>query len=234
MSLDITDSLPGWLDEVEGASVSLERYAISTAALSRAHLAEEVIDEPLRDLHLISRVAGWLLFGAIERSDSFTSMEEATEECKYEPRDRQCDFFDDSTRAICDCDWEDVNGHQCSFYQDSRPRQKLFFAGQSSDTDPSTGERMTILSSDLRPEDTAWWDDKSISLMPGAEKGANASGYETTYDRVRVLSALGTAIFPVFNHELGPGSNRYFGLYVGLEADGMMVVRKQKRFQHAH
>ena len=70
----ITAELPVWLSDVESASVSLEKDSIVTTAKLRAKFAEEIIAQPIRDLHFMSRTAGWLYSGALDRSDSFTEM----------------------------------------------------------------------------------------------------------------------------------------------------------------
>ena len=228
VSLEVTDSLPSWLEDVEAASKALEVDSIVTAARARSKLGEEVIFETLRDLHLVTRIASWLLLGALTRSDSFIAYDEATEECKYSPSNRECDFYDDQERSFCDCEWNDIFGRECRQMEDPRSKQKLFFSGQSTDSESSTGDRRFISFSEegnndhgYSPSSTNWWHEPSF--MPGAEKLDNASGYETTYDRLRSLAPLGVAMFPIFNHEREPGVNNYFGQYVGLENDGMMI-----------
>ena len=58
--------------------------------------------------------------------------------------------------------------------------------------------------------------------MPGSDKRASASGYGSTYDRVRVLSALSTVHFPLYNYFPGVDEKVHLGAYVGLDADGMV------------
>lgn len=75
---------------------------------------------------------------------------------------------------------------------------------------------------DTLPANTHWWP-QNTSLLPGAYKGSSAAGYETTYDRVRVLSAQSVADFPLFNYHVARGEQKTLGSYVGFEADGMFA-----------
>jgi hypothetical protein len=70
----IRTNLQKWLTDVTIGSFKLEQDAIVTATLSRAVYGNEVMARFMRDLHLYSRTVGWLLFGALLRSDSFTKI----------------------------------------------------------------------------------------------------------------------------------------------------------------
>lgn len=60
--------------------------------------------------------------------------------------------------------------------------------------------------------------------MPGSELGHNASGFGTTYARVRVLSALSSILFPLYNYFPGRDEDRHLGSYIGAENDGMVSL----------
>jgi hypothetical protein len=104
-----------------------------------------------------------------------------------------------------------------------RYKQSFVVGGQKTDIEPLTGNRNPILNRSIipYPNQTAWWD--SPEEMAGSYKGASsASGYATTYDRVRVMSALTVMSMPLYNYNPGSGENVNLGLFVGLQADGMV------------
>jgi hypothetical protein len=225
----IRTNLQKWLTDVRTASFKLEQDAIVTATLSRAAFGREVMARFARDLHLYSRTAGWLLFGAIQRSDSFTKIRTGSDECKYyDPAGSTvCPFKE--KEVPCDCEWNDnwaTEGQCTNILQEEgiEPRYKQSFVvgGQKTDIDPSTGNRNPIPDRSIipYPNQTAWWD--FPEEMVGSYKGASASGYATTYDRVRVLSALTAISMPLYNYNPGSGENVSLGLFVGLQADGMV------------
>ena len=109
----------------------------------------------------------------------------------------------------------------------SRILQTSFYEGQATDIDFATGNRhsttfgtgnITWPGHSETPADTSWWTD--ANEMPGSEKGALASGFETTYDRVRVLSALAVIHFPLYNYFPGRDEERHLGSFIGMDADG--------------
>lgn len=197
-----------------------------------------------RDLHVYTRVAGWLFLGSLRRADSFTFQTSGAEECKLYPSDA-CPHKADATKTACLCEWDDGWGYNCSSLnetlsttmgnpfnissnttfnrEDPRYWQHRWFECSSSDANELTGDRFktSYPAVDFSPETTNWWND--TSTMPGAYKGSSAAGYDTTYDRVRVLSALSVADFPIYNYHVGPGEQRMLGTYMGLEADGMFT-----------
>ena len=200
---DILQVFPQWVDLSRNASQEFELNSLRTAANLRALYAEHVLAGPLRDLSTTTRVAGWLLLGAVGRSDSLTELEiELAEECKVYPGDDYlCPYHQDDSRSACDCDWKDNWNRPCdNFNQDTRDLQRALFFGQALDFDPATGNRYNVTSYPEfadRPDTTKWW--SSISELPGSQKGDAASGYNTTYDRVRVISALSVVAFPLYN-----------------------------------
>ena len=103
--------------------------------------------------------------------------------------------------------------------------QRLFFVGQAHDAHPVTGVRSnsSYPSVDSSPANTSWWQDPL--LVPGSFKGGNASGHETTFDRLKVASALSVIVFPIYNYRsslVAPMDNKFLGTYFGFEADGSL------------
>ena len=103
---------------------------------------------------------------------------------------------------------------------DTRDRQILHFSCEFSDRF-SNGDRNFTLFPDTSysAETVVWWDE--ISKLPGSEKGALASGYSTTYDRLRVISAS-----PVHQVVYNQDVSKKYSLFtaVGFESDGLVVT----------
>jgi hypothetical protein len=211
VTVDVTTTLPSWLDEVEVASSTLERTAIISAATSRAALQREILVDIITDLHLQTRIAGWLLFGGWKQRESFTEMTQATEECKAVPSNLSCSFYSDDDRAP-----------DCQVFVDARSLQKQFYAGQAQDSDPVTGARTatSFPSTDYSPSATLWWNE--TMSMPGASNLTFVQGYATVYDRTRVMSAMATVNIPLYNYRDGR-RRKHLGMYIGFEADGMLA-----------
>jgi len=74
-----------------------------------AEFGREVMSRYARDLHMYTRTTGWLLFGALRRSASFTELRTGSEECKYYEDDPDaCPFK--KREVPCDCSLlEDVS-----------------------------------------------------------------------------------------------------------------------------
>ena len=224
----ITETIPEWVKYAEEGSREIAQQNLLLIASSKASVISSIVSRSIRDLHFMTRIAGWLLFEGIERSDGFTTSVSASEKCKTHPA-IECPF-NDPEEFPCSCDWkdawEDVLGlSQCWNYNasDSRFLQTQFFAGQSVDADMITGDRNSSSSFPLlgnSPNTTEWWSDGS--LFPGSIKGANATGYSTTYDRIRVSSAASAFYFPIYNYATSLGRQKpILGLYLSFENDGL-------------
>lgn len=222
----LNNVFPAWIDSAKDTSFALAFEKLGRSCELRALYTEQVMPGPLRDLHVATRIAGWLLFGAINRSSSFTEMEiEMVEECKVYSEDEVCPFESDESRSPCDCKWDDPWNRTCTIHpEDSRYDQRMWYINQNRDYDPDTGRRNESTSFpeyDFSAATTSWFTD--VDEMPGSYKGENASGHATTYDRIRVISALSTAVFPIYNHDIEGGvrqSKAAMSTYVGFEADG--------------
>lgn len=233
VSTSILLTFPDLVESAKHQSIRLEKQHLQVLAQSRAQYAGEVLYETARDLHVYKRFAEWLLLDVIVRSDSFTTVDSGVEECKTYPDDLSCPFFADKKRAACDCEWNDRNGGdwnsinygECQDF-DENPRwlQRSLWSCQREDADNITGvrESSSFPRIDTSPRNTSWWD--QVAELPGAEKQSNASGYQTTYDRVRVFSALSVVEFPIYNYA-GRATNRtkHLGTFIGFESDGMLA-----------
>ena len=252
VTTQIGSEVPTWVDEASQYAIGLERDAIQNTASRKAALAQVSLATSIRDNYLYTRVAGWLAFGGLKRTSSFTKIHETTEECKwYNPHgtgegnangvvDGQCPFFETAS-AVCACEWQVLipSVSECTVFGPesyTRDLPERFFFAQARDADPITGKRMSSSSFpefDYSPETTLWWND--ISVLPGSEKGANASGYETSYDRVRVMSPLAVVEFPIHNYAASAGlSQRILSTMVAFETDGLCTGYIGCGFEYAY
>jgi hypothetical protein len=223
---NILDSFPGSVQQVDSFSFSLASDFLGDSTKLHALYGDQVLPGSMRDLHLLNRMAGWLLFDAIPRSDAFSSVESSmVDECKSYSHSDVCPFDADPARSPCDCEWNDPWGRDCDeFSVRTRTLQRMWYICQARDFDPETGARPSSLSFpeyDFNPSSTQWWVD--ADALPGAEKGLNASGYDTAYDRLRVSSAIQSITIPLYNYynvEGFQGSRTSFSSYLAFEADG--------------
>jgi hypothetical protein len=183
-----------------------------------SHLTEKAID----DLSIFSRYSGWLLFGSVNRSNSFTLISSAMDECKAFSSDySQCNLT--KTEYVCDCKWQE-RGYEdtCTDFNESiRHLEVDYWMAEVSET--GTGDRFStdFPNSSFSPETTNWW--KDPMTVPGFQKGSSASGYNTTYDRLRVMSAV-----PIFqtlqNYRSGASPQATLKVAIAFEADGMFFT----------
>ena len=84
--------------------------------------------------------------------------------------------------------------------------------GQADDVDVN-GTRMSSSFPDVavHPSASRWWSLEEIESMPGYYKGDSAGGHSTTYDRVRVTSAMGPGELPIYNYNPGIGESTHLG-----------------------
>jgi hypothetical protein len=229
VAVRLDTTFPEWIGKARDSSFSIEFDRLISSAHLRARFAEQVIPGSMRDLHLLTRVAGWLLFGAVGRSESFTQVEmKFMEECKVYSPSEVCPYEADEFRTPCPCEWNDPWGKECQEPPaDPRTLQRHFFMSQRRDYDPATGDRNASHSfpiSDYSPETTSWWSDPD--QLPGSAKGTEAAGYQTAYDRLRVISALSTVSFPLYNYV---NNNKKklprtsMSSFVAFDADGSFV-----------
>jgi hypothetical protein len=222
----LNHTFPEWISSASTSSFAIEQDRLVTSTHLTAKFAEQTeIPGPIRDLHLFTRISGWLVFGGVDRSQSFTEIEmESAEDCKIYSSEVVCPYEANNFRTPCDCEWNDPWEREC-FESPADPRslQKLAFLSQKNDADPLTGNRNnsgSFPSLDFSPETTSWWTDPD--KMPGSSAGSSAAGYATAYDRVRVTSAVSTIALPLYNYVNNLDENRSpsMGTHVSFEADG--------------
>lgn len=234
VSNDIVTTIPSWVKQADTASDEVALDALNLTASSKALMVTAVVFESIRDLNLMTRLAGWLFFGGVKRSAAFTEMDTSAENCKIHPKG-SCPSY--KTNAPCPCEWRDMNGEgACTSHNktESRNLQKQFWSVLSQDADPETGQRTNSSSFPpvgSSPSSTEWFAD--FSLLPGFEKGEAAAGYATTYDRVRVSSAMATTLFPIYNYATSLGRKHHIlSVLMAFEADGLSTGFTGCR--HAH
>lgn len=245
-----TSLIPEWLKEVSKRSFEIEQNSIITANQARTYFGEEVLARFVRDLHIYSRLAGWLLFNGIMRADSFTEVATGANMCKEWVKNGfpQCPFLEVPENCPCDCEWDDpvakvpapwnesagMDPQTCQAYPrnastietynatDPRYLQRRYFESQADDVDEyGTRWRSSYPLVGNTTDNTTWWD--NITAMPGAYKRENASGYNTTYDRVRVTSAMSVADISLYNYNPGIDEQKNLGTFLAFEYDGMMT-----------
>ena len=210
----IANEIPSLLLPMREGFLRYHNEFMTSTTLVRVVAVSQETEQSIRDLHILTRYASWLLFGGIQTSDSFTKLLEGTEDCKASSggpsacawhKNLPCDCFG---KDCTDLDSADV----------SRREQVLFFACQSHDA-RSDGSRNFTSFPDVSfsPETTAWWD--NIYDLPRIPKSSDdSSKYATTYDRIKTFSAISTVLVPLYNY--GDRTQRPFGSYVSFEADG--------------
>ena len=214
----ISSEFPVLVEDAKADFVSLDLFALQVYVSLRADFVSEVTSRSTRDLHLASRYLSWLLFDGINRSDSFTDLTTGADACKHFPDISECPFIQEFP---CDCSWrKDEIPYTCRDYdEDSRYLQKTFFTCESLGT-MLDGDRNSTSFPDVSfsQSTTAWWSD--VNSVPGSQKGSSAAGYDTTYDRLRVLSAMPLyQSLSNYDHE----KHHVIGTFVAMEDDGMFL-----------
>ena len=214
----ISVDFPALVEEARADFVNLDLFALQVYVNLRANFVSEVTSRSTRDLHLGSRYVSWLLFGGIQRKEAFTELTSGAEACKTAASLAECHYVEEHP---CDCSWHDETPDiTCQCYNDdTRYLQVPFFTCESLDTmadgDRNTTSYPAVASS---PTATAWWTD--VNSVPGSQKGSNASGHDTTYDRLRVLSAM-PLYTPLYNYD--NFKDRVEGMFVAMEEDGLFL-----------
>ena len=203
---EISNALPSLIAPLKEEYFDISQSYRSSAAGLLALKASDVTQKAARDIHLLTRFSSWALFGGIELKSSFGSvtMLEGTEECKVAPSVDECEWI---SGRVCDCAWNDFiargKENACTNYRpaESRALQLLHFGGQRTSTWPDGTRNFTKFPDvAFSPNTTAWWD--NITVLPRqASEEFNNTKYGTTYDRVRIVSALSTVFIPLYNYE---------------------------------
>jgi HAMP domain-containing protein len=214
VSVALTESV----DEVQDIFILNQSTALLVHSRLRADYVSGLTAKSTSDLFVLARYSNWLLFGGLERSNAFTEVISGAEACKLFDDVTECPYFQETN--VCDCAWGDNQSQTCQHYPGgSRPLQKKFFACESHGT-KADGDRNTTGYPDVSysTETTSWWDNQTG--VPGGGESSAASGYNSTYDRLRSISA-----HPLFEvlYNYGVDKNSTIATYVGFEADGLFV-----------
>ena len=238
VTVTISDSMVSLGQPLEDTYMEALSLAFLPYSLLRASYASNSISIALRDLYVSNRMAGWLFNGAIPMSNTLTEMTTSAEDCKHYPVGVACPAH----QEICSCEWNDPRSNSCDARssQESRFLQQLFFEGLREDAMPNGDRDFTSYPQNglyypqygVSPSSTFFWD--TIESLPGAEKGYNASGYETTFDRVRTASALSAILIPLFNYVQGTTLERSLSSELTFDADGMTTGYAGCSIDHVH
>jgi hypothetical protein len=198
--------------------LDVQKDALKMKTRLRASYVSGLTVKSTSELHILTRYSSWLLFGGLRRANSFTEFTTGLEVCKGEPDFNECDYV--RQNLVCDCDWNDRQFRACKTYPGgSRHLQVPFFSCESQGTEFDGDRDSTVFpNASFSAETTAWWD--NATTVPGWEKSSSASGYDFTYDRLRVISAL-PMLQVLYNADLT--KERIIALYVAFEADGLVV-----------
>jgi HAMP domain-containing protein len=218
----INSELSQSTEDIQTDFVDLQMRKLLVYASLRSTYISSLTAKSTDDMQVLARFSTWLLFGGLNRSDSFTEVTTGIEECKtYSGDFSQCEYL--INNFLCDCEWEEKSFTDvCTNYNTSvRHSETIFWFAEKSQS--SDGDRLStdFPNTSASPETTEWW--KNVTAVPGWRKGRNASGYDTTYDRIRVMSA--NPLFqPLFHYGLGSNGVRLnLGGYVAFEADGLVM-----------
>lgn len=218
----ISTDLPSLTEPVEAEYMAIKDSFRKSATGLLASEASGVISKAARDTYMLTRFANWLFFEGMDLFDSFTDVVEGAEECKASNDYNTCEWV--KNNAVCDCSWNDFfvrsENKECTEYApgESRALQKGFFEAQSQDTNED-GSRYSTSYPEVAyfPNTTEWWD--NIDALP--TEASAATRYSSSYDRVRVLSALSTIFLPLYNYDTT--DDKPLAAYVGFDADGMFA-----------
>ena len=217
--ITVADSFDDSIDDSEAHYYNVEVSAMNVTAQLRASFVASNTGRSIRDLYLLTRYGGWLLFGGLDRSSSFPKAMSSVSECKDKGSFDQCPWAIDN--RVCDCTWDwEPKENQCQELPDDGRADQVPFFFLSLDQADEDGSRFGTdfpLVHDS-PETTLWRD--TLDSIPGSEARENSTGYATSYDRVR--SILASPLFaPLFNYYEGTDARP--GSYYGFEDDGLFV-----------
>ena len=223
----VNNSMPSLVASLEIVYTYLESYVMLPFAHARAGFVTEALLNPLRDLYVLNRIAGWLYSGGLPAVDTFTEMHTFAEQCKEYPSN--CPAYQTSLVSTCNCSWPtSACGNDVMH---SRQHQRLYFEGLAEDAYVNGDRNFTSYGlHNVRnpfypqygtlPNRTFFWD--SIESLPGANQTIDgALSFDTTYDRVRTASALSAVQIPLYNYFKGSLLEQTLGSSLTFEADGL-------------
>ena len=201
---DISDTFPQLVDIAGELYAGLERDFLEPFTRTRAAYMREIVSTAMRDLHVFSRIAGWLFTGAIPlANDTFVSVSMTAEQCKtFNPFSNQCAPGIEE-KENCDCDWRDPWGETCyEFAGSQRLNQMLAIEGLREDALPN-GDRdsTTFPALATSPQSTQFW--PNVESLPGFNSTpSKLPDTSYSYDRARVMAALSAIQIPLYNYVL--------------------------------
>ena len=208
------------VNQAQDFFLNLRLRVIAVHATLRGELVSNLVGVSVRDLNILTRYYEWLLFGGINRTNSFPEILSGTNECRpYSDNITACPWRMEN--YVCDCAWNSKRVNvQCQEYPDgSRHLQRAHFSAQFTDSLPD-GDRRNSSSYpavSYSPETTLWWPD--ATTVPGGN-ATSSSGYDTLYDRLQVAASM--PLFPVlYNYD--SLKKNYIGQYIAFESDGLFV-----------
>jgi hypothetical protein len=218
---EVKNGLDEGLNEAKYYFVQFQVNALAVHAKLRSDLVSEITSRATHDLHVITRYSEWLLFGALERTDSFTTIITGLEECKAFEDTLECPFVTENNR--CNCDFSDKNFGACRKRRKSnwaaRDTQAITGGTESLHTAPNGDRNSTGFPVDsFSSATTAWWEDPNF--LPGWDQGSFSAGHDSSYDRARVISAV-PVFQAIFNYD--PLGGAKLATYVAFEADGTFI-----------
>ena len=81
------------LENAEDSYIEIELNALQFYATVRAKWASMDTAVSVRNSFLLTRYLSWLLFGGLNRTDSFTELVSGIDECKGSGAVEECDFY---------------------------------------------------------------------------------------------------------------------------------------------
>lgn len=220
----VSISVPNVIVPVKKEFIDLQEAFRFTKTKTIAQQMSNIAEKAARDTHILTRIASWLYFGGIDVPEVFTEVMEGTEDCKNTPLGSVCEW---KKNVACDCEWNDFSARDksdaCTRYPPggkSRYLQKVSFATLSEDS-AKDGSRYSTSFPNVAttPNTTAWWDNTTV--LPNVSLELPRTRYSTSYDRVKILSALSAVFIPLYNYDRS--NDKPVAMYIGFDADGTMA-----------
>lgn len=219
VSSEFTNSI----EQAEAFFLEVQKKKLVVHSRLRADFVASLTEKTTGDLHVLTRYAGWLLFGGLNPSESYTELITGIEECKGFEDTLSCPFVEEHT--VCACAWNDpLFEETCrAFPEGSRKLQKSFWVCQSEGADQN-GNRLTSSypNTSYSVESTLWWDDQKF--VPGWDNSSTAeTGYFNLFERLRTGSSI--PIFEaIFNYP--EVKDTTLATYIAFESDGLLIGYK--------
>lgn len=216
VSKEFTDGI----ERAEDFFLEVEKTRLWVHSQLRADFVSSLTSRSISDLHALTRYSEWVLFGGLQRTESFARLISGIESCKgYEDRS-ECPFV--PQHEVCDCEWNDrIDRRTCQFFPDgSRGLQEIFWACQADDADENGNRAMsTYPENSFTPATATWWDDQHD--IPGS---SNVSLAESPFSDLfqRLQSAASIPIFQAL-YNYAEIKETTIASYLAFESDGLFT-----------